>query len=541
MAFCIILLLLRNMKWNHTYIFFLSVWLLFPAMVMANDTESRFVPPADFSDTSDIADRLRSVEMLLTDSLEHITAENSGHLIKELISAAGVYYYMCDYRSAYDLLLRALSLSEEYGYQEYQALIYANMGNIYGRFNKVDITREYYRKALGLYRDSISVMITLNNFGSLELDGGRADSAYFYLDKSLGISERLDSDYSYSIYNNLALYYQGQGDYGEAYRYFTQSLSEVRRLGRVEKEAEVLSHLGEFFLATGQIDSAFRYIGLSDDIAGKYNFRPVLMQNRFMSSQISESLGGKEDALRYYKEYSRLRDSVYNTDKFGEIYQMQRLYEISKSNRQINDLLVERRVKEKTILYQKYILVISAVILLVICTILASMFIQKRKLNLAYRRLVEKNRQIVDMQMSAEHKDESPRDTGMKSRSEPAYREGPDFQEELIRRIQEVMEDTDTICNPKFDIDRLSELVQSNRTYVSQAINDRFGKNFRSFLNGYRIREALRIFSGPDASHFTIEAIALKVGFLSRSTFRNAFSEVTGVNPGFYLKSIQNR
>jgi AraC-like DNA-binding protein len=59
-------------------------------------------------------------------------------------------------------------------------------------------------------------------------------------------------------------------------------------------------------------------------------------------------------------------------------------------------------------------------------------------------------------------------------------------------------------------------------------------------LNEYRVREAQRLFAQPDAAKYTIESVSLIVGYKSRSTFREAFAEITGVSPSFYLKSIQN-
>jgi len=103
------------------------------------------------------------------------------------------------------------------------------------------------------------------------------------------------------------------------------------------------------------------------------------------------------------------------------------------------------------------------------------------------------------------------------------------------------MEDTPTICDTEFSLDKLAELVQSNHSYVSQVINTALKKNFRSFLNSYRIREAQQQFSELDTTKYTIESVAVKVGFKSPSAFRATFREITGVSPAFYLKSIQEQ
>jgi len=65
-----------------------------------------------------------------------------------------------------------------------------------------------------------------------------------------------------------------------------------------------------------------------------------------------------------------------------------------------------------------------------------------------------------------------------------------------------------------------------------------FKKNFRLFLNEYRIKEAQRLFSVPDAGKYKIEAVGNEVGFKSPNAFRRAFTEITGVSPSFYLNSM---
>jgi len=65
--------------------------------------------------------------------------------------------------------------------------------------------------------------------------------------------------------------------------------------------------------------------------------------------------------------------------------------------------------------------------------------------------------------------------------------------------------------------------------------------NFRSFLNGYRIKEAQRLFSLSDNEKYTIEFVARQVGFKSRSGFYYAFKDITGVSPNFYSKSLKEQ
>jgi AraC-like DNA-binding protein len=382
-------------------------------------------------------------------------------------------------------------------------------------------------KALELYTDSLPMVATLNNLGALKLESGRLDSVYVYLNKALHISNNLGGVFLQTIRNNFALYYEKKQQYDLAFYYYRVSLTEAEKNNDVEMIARGFSNLGNLFFLTKQIDSALWYIAQSKVVAGEHGFLEILSDNYRILSQIERSKGRYRNALAYHERYSRLRDSVFNVEVFGDISQLQRLYEVSKTNRQIEQLFIEQQIKQRTIGYLRIILII----LFLLTAVLLVSFFQKRKLNTAYQTLFEKNIKIIDIQNSTSGKQpEKYKKSAMTD----------DLQSELLDKILVLMEDAAIICDTDFSIDRLAELVQSNQTYVSQTINNVLRKNFRSFLNEYRIREAQRLFSSPDAFKYTIEATALQVGFKSQSSFRDAFKEVTGVNPNFYLKSMKN-
>lgn len=112
-----------------------------------------------------------------------------------------------------------------------------------------------------------------------------------------------------------------------------------------------------------------------------------------------------------------------------------------------------------------------------------------------------------------------------------------DLADSLATRIEKVMDSSEEWLDPDFSISRLASMVGSNTKYVSACINERYGKNFRSFINEYRIRTALRRMS--DTEHYgnlTIGAIASSVGFRSSTNFISAFRKVTGITPSSYLR-----
>lgn len=99
------------------------------------------------------------------------------------------------------------------------------------------------------------------------------------------------------------------------------------------------------------------------------------------------------------------------------------------------------------------------------------------------------------------------------------------------------MENKYEICDCDFSLDKLATLIGSNSRYVSQIINDTYGKNFRTYINEYRIKEAqLRLMNTAVYGNYTIKAIAESVGYKSHANFIIIFKKITGIAPSMYQK-----
>ncbi|MDR2928529.1 MAG: helix-turn-helix domain-containing protein [Cytophagaceae bacterium] len=448
--------------------------------------------------------------------------------VEALKKSAIIYGHICDYNRSYELLIKTLQLCEQYGFVAEEPRIYTNLGNIYYRFNSHDLAKLYYLKALNLCADSADMTVILNNLGAVELEAGKLDSAFYYLNKSLKISKQYNDNYIHTILNTVALTYQKNGLYDSAFYYFRLSLNKARKNRKIEHEANNLNGLGKLFFEINKADSALFYIDLSNHIAIENDFVGILAENYLTLSEIEEKKGCDKNALAYFKKHTNLKDSILNVERFGDINQLQRLYEVEKTNQKIEDFAIEQKIKDNIIRYQKIILFIAIGVLLLVSIILLIVFLQKRKLNIAYKTLFEKNIEIIELQES------SPKKYQNNLLSD-------DVQKKLLDKILILMKDIPVICDTEFSLSKLAELVHSNHGHVSQVINTAFNKNFHSFLNDYRIQEAQRLLSASEASKYTIESIALRVGFKSRSSFYDAFKKTTGVTPKFYLKKMQSK
>ena len=94
--------------------------------------------------------------------------------------------------------------------------------------------------------------------------------------------------------------------------------------------------------------------------------------------------------------------------------------------------------------------------------------------------------------------------------------------------------------DPSLAIAAVAERLDTNRTYLSKAINDITGKSVSQLLSEYSIRQAIAEISDPKADK-PLKQIATDGGFNSLSTFYNTFQASTGMTPARYRSQLKGR
>jgi len=448
--------------------------------------------------------------------------EQQKKLLKVYNRLARIYFYISDYRMAYDLSIKTLLLCEKYNLVSERAVTYTNIGAVYSYLNQPGIAQRYYLQALDLCNDGLDIIPRLNNLSANALEIDQPDSAFYYINKAISISKQNNDIFSEAILSTLASCYKYVKQYDSAFYYYHTALHHSIINNQIIVETKNLSETGKLFFEVNMIDSARHYIELSNKIALENKFLSILKDNYLILSEIEKSKGSFKKALNYYTTYTDLKDSISNSGVFGSINLLQRQYEISKTNQQIEELELDRQLKENTIRYQKIIILVILLLFIVLFVI----FLQYNRIRKKNKMLVEKNVEIIRIEKKvSEKKQENNKITGE--------------HDEVINNILKIMEDPAIYCDHSLTLAKFATLTQSHPNNVSQIIKNRFNKNFNSFVNDYRIKEAQRIFMETGIEKITIESVSEMVGFKSRSVFYDAFKEITGVSPKYYIKSMQ--
>ncbi len=104
----------------------------------------------------------------------------------------------------------------------------------------------------------------------------------------------------------------------------------------------------------------------------------------------------------------------------------------------------------------------------------------------------------------------------------------------ILTGLINLLEEEKIFKNQNLTISEVASCLNTNRTYLSQIINDTFNTNFSSLINDYRIREA-ELQLSKNNKKLTMEAIALDCGFSSKSAFYAAFRKKKGKTPTGWL------
>lgn len=80
----------------------------------------------------------------------------------------------------------------------------------------------------------------------------------------------------------------------------------------------------------------------------------------------------------------------------------------------------------------------------------------------------------------------------------------------------------------------LAKSINETPHHVSQVINEKLGLSFFELLASYRIKEAKEILNTKMGKKLTIEEVAERVGYNSKSAFNTAFKKITSETPSSF-------
>ena len=401
-----------------------------------------------------------------------------------------------------------------------------NMGATYGEIGEKEIALDYFKQIEKLAIASKASKVLAYNYINLGI-------SYSYTNKTKALEyykkakETIGTDKNdffdlyllinkSSIYFDQAHYITAKNSYLTAFKLISETHSFY---------ASMCTNIAQTYLKLKQADSALYYCRLAlkpdikhhstNDFANTYS----VMTDAYISLN-------KPDSVKFYLElFKSYKDSIIISKKDEYISKLKVVYE--------TDNLIENIRIQKEELEASHKRIINMAIALLLFTIaLIVSFIYYKKLQLSYKNIVKESVKAIKMEkefMLLKQKTESTVESKININIENS--------DEIFNEIIRLLDEEKLFTDEDFDVNKLSERLNTNRTYISKIINSKTNDSFVKFVNSYRIKEVQRMLLDEGNNHLTLNAIGKEAGFKSPATFYRVFKAETGVTPSFFIKN----
>lgn len=107
----------------------------------------------------------------------------------------------------------------------------------------------------------------------------------------------------------------------------------------------------------------------------------------------------------------------------------------------------------------------------------------------------------------------------------------------LYEKVQQIMESKRPFLDEDFSLQDLASASFTNKTYLSKTINLFSGRNFRQFVNYYRIRYSIDLMKQD--KHLRVSELSALSGFHTVVTYNMAFKLNMNETPSEYLQRLK--
>ena len=123
-----------------------------------------------------------------------------------------------------------------------------------------------------------------------------------------------------------------------------------------------------------------------------------------------------------------------------------------------------------------------------------------------------------------------------KKEKEAAYRNlvSPKLMDEYKEKILEIVLIKKMYKDKDYSAKKLAEDLGTNTRYISAVVNVRFHTNYTSFVNKFRIDEAMTLLVDKRYRDLNMEEISSMVGFANRQSFYASFYKIMNMTPREY-------
>lgn len=518
----------------------------------------------------------RNVKALKEISFLHLHQANYDEVIRYSEQLLDIGYQSEDYN--YAVLYAHIALGQANMMKGNKNDAYANLhkAKAIAESNQNDVALCSVYNGLGLYAANIekdyyqSIDLFFQGIEAAKRSGNsqlhtilliNISGIYYLKDDPIGLLYSLDAyerghkeSNPYHIFaasTNTAYMYYLCGDYEKALQFIKEAEFLMKRNDFYD-QTNVYALYGHILLAQGNTDEAIVYFERGLELRDKaqtssvvytlYGYAKALHEKQVMSKAIPvleealaltltennpihrdrllkelslcyESKGEYDRALTWQRRFQTESDSLFNADKERALSDLRIKYDTERRENEIKE--VKLNLLQKTKNEQ---LLIASLICFILIVLFLVYFIWRR--NRFYTTIVHQYKARIrrEKQMLEKY-----------SMSSLTEEKGVN----LFRQLEKLMRDEAIYRDNLLTKEKVANMLGTNRTYLSQIINQQTTFTFTQYINEQRINEAVKLMSDHE-NQIPLKAICSDVGFSSMTTFYKAFQNTVGMTPSQY-------
>lgn len=289
------------------------------------------------------------------------------------MALSALYVNIPDYNKALEACQNAVQLYNAIGDTSEIYGVYMNIGTIYNNLQKPVTALGYIQKALRHFEQYDED----GNYGIFEASRGIAESYLIATDedlikmgvkgpqkydlilshlfKALHIAEKME-DFVTEVGNvnkKIGTVYEKMGNSTLALQHYQTAFEEIKKLVKLRENKDDLSgilyQLGNFYLNKGDIVNSKTYLNESLKVSSKTELFARQRDALEKLSIVYEKTKHYDSAYFFYKQYTAVKDSIFNTEKEKEITrkQLQIDFAVKENEFRLTQQLADGKLKQQ--------------------------------------------------------------------------------------------------------------------------------------------------------------------------------------------------
>lgn len=450
----------------------------------------------------------------------YIRTSGEPSLLVNLDNIMGTYYLKTElnYSKSLEYYLEGLEQAERHDMTQARIAMLANIVTIfYLRRDERGI--EYARQAyeVGLSSEGVSdytKCISLIPMAQMLCLCQETEEAWDYISEAKMLAYKTQASTTYTVIHSVyAFIYSARGDFDAAETEYKEAL---KYIDYTDPGTAILVFLqyGNMLQKQKRLEEAARLFVHALDFSSKSKNMEFRQELLYRAAAIFYRTGRLDTAFRYSFQYMTYSDSIVQ-NKERDLNE----YILHNSQIEHEKEILAGKVKQQKLNRQYMNMVFISIILFIFACF---MMILNRKKTEMYRALVAQHLAV--------------RSSNTASPSAPSSSGKSHSRKDIWLKSEALMKNEKVYRQKDLTQEKFASMVGTNRTYLSQAINEYAGMPFNSWVNMYRISEATEILSDPD-NDISLKQLADDLGYNSVSVFHKVFQKGTGLTPNTWRKT----